>query len=73
MQKSNFFVVFKKSMQKQIFKTSNICFFYIKKKIQNMLGYWSYATHTKTFFIFSLSKTQTSRLITIKVNKPHIY
>jgi len=29
--------------------------------------------HTKNhFFIFSLSKTQTSQLITIRVNKPHI-
>jgi len=49
MQENNFFVVFKKSMRKHIFKTSNI-FVYIKK-IQNMLGYWPYATHKKTFFL----------------------
>jgi hypothetical protein len=28
--------------------------------------------HTKTFLIFSLLKTQTSHLIVIKINKPHI-
>jgi len=28
--------------------------------------------HTKTFFIFSLLKTQTSPLIATEVNKPHI-
>jgi len=28
--------------------------------------------HTKTFFIFFLSKTQTLHLIIIKVKKPHI-
>jgi len=32
-----------------------------------MLGYWLYATHKNIFFIFSLSKTQTLHLITIKV------
>jgi hypothetical protein len=47
MQENNF-LVFKKSMRKHIFKTSNI--FCIKKSIQNMLGYWPYATHKKTNF-----------------------
>ena len=36
-----------------------------------MLGYWPYATHKKTFFIFSLSKIQTLHLITIK-KKTHV-
>jgi hypothetical protein len=31
MQENNFFVVFKKSMQKHVFETLNICFFYKKK------------------------------------------
>ena len=67
--------MFKKSMRKHIFKTSNICFFYIyKKNVQNMLGYWPYTTHKNIFFIFSLSKTQTLHLITIKVIlNPRIY
>jgi hypothetical protein len=43
------FVVFKKSMRKHIFKTSNI--FYLKN-VQNMLEYWSYATHKKTFILY---------------------
>jgi len=48
MQENNF-VVFKKSMRKHIFKTSHIFFLY-KRNVQNMLGYWPYATHKKTFF-----------------------
>jgi hypothetical protein len=38
-----------------------------------MLGYWSYATRKKHFFIFFLSKTQASQLIAIKDNKPCTY
>jgi hypothetical protein len=37
-------------MRKHIFKTSNICFFIRKINVQNILRYWSYATHRKTFF-----------------------
>ena len=37
-------------MRKHIFKTSNI--FCIKKSVQNMLGYWPYATHKNFFFFF---------------------
>jgi len=51
MQENNFCVVFKKSMRKHIFETSNICFFIYKKNIKNMLGYWS-MQHAKIFFIF---------------------
>ena len=39
--------------------------------IQNMLGYWLYATH-KNIFIFG-SKTRASQLNTIKNNKPCAY
>jgi hypothetical protein len=45
-----------------------IFFVYIyKKSIQNMLGYWLYATHKKIFFyiFFLLKKTQVSQLIAI--------
>jgi hypothetical protein len=35
---------------RHIFETSNI--FCIKKNVQNMLGYWPYATHKKTFLIY---------------------
>jgi len=54
MQENKFFVVFKKSMRKHNFKTSNICFFF-KEEIQNMLGYWPYATQ-KTFLYFFVKK-----------------
>jgi hypothetical protein len=37
-------------MRKHIFKTSNIFLYLKKKSIQNMLGYWLYATHKKIFF-----------------------
>jgi len=37
-----------------------------------MLEYWPYTTHKNIFYIFLCQKTQTSQLITIKVNKPHI-
>jgi len=70
MQENKFFIVFKKSMQKHIFKTSNI--FFIYKNVQNILEYWPYATDKNIFYIFLSEKTQTSRLITIKDNKPHI-
>jgi len=70
MQENKFFIVFKKSMQKHIFKTSNI--FFIYKNVQNILEYWPYATDKNIFYIFLSEKTQTSRLITIKFNKPHI-
>jgi hypothetical protein len=59
-------------MRKHIFKTSNIYFFIYKKDVQNMLGYWPYATHTKKHFLYFLSKTHTLHLIIIKVNKPYI-
>ena len=52
--KKNVFVLYKKSMWKNIFKTSNIFFIYKKKNVQNMLGYWLYLAHKKTFFIFLL-------------------
>ena len=65
------FVVFKKSMRKHIFKTSNI--FCIKKEsIQNMLGYWPYAIHKKTFF-YIFVETSTSQLdvnIKMESSKP---
>jgi hypothetical protein len=37
-----------------------------------MLEYWPYTTHKNIFYIFLCQKTQTSQLIIIKVNKPHI-
>jgi len=46
------FLVFKKSMRKHIFETPNVFFLYIKKSVQNMLGYWPYATHKKIFYLF---------------------
>jgi len=49
MQKNNF-VVFKKSMRKHIFENFQYIFLYKKKNVQNMLGYWLYATHKKTNF-----------------------
>ena len=53
MQGNNFFVVFKKSMQKHTFESSNI---YLKKNIKkNMLGYWPYATHKN--ILYSNKKT----------------
>jgi hypothetical protein len=61
MQENKFFV-FKKSMRKHIFKTSNIFCIY-KKSIQNMLGYWPYAAHKKTFFLYFFVQTQTSSKI----------
>jgi len=61
MQENNF-VMFKKSMRKHIFETSNIFCIY-KKNIQNMLGYWPYATHKKTFKFFFI-ETQASQLNT---------
>ena len=62
MQENNFFIMFKKSMRKHIFKTFNIFSIY-KKNIQNMLGYWPYAAHKKTFFLYFFVKTQISRKI----------
>jgi hypothetical protein len=41
-------------MRKHIFETSNI--FLYKKNVQNMLEYWPYAAHNKTFFYIFLSK-----------------
>jgi hypothetical protein len=61
MQENNFFFfVFKKSMQKHIFETSNICFFN-KKNVKNMLGYWPYATRKNIFYIYFFIKTQASQ------------
>jgi hypothetical protein len=44
------FVVFKKSMRKHIFETSNICFL-DKTNVKTMLGYWPYAGKQSIFFI----------------------
>ena len=53
MQENKFFVVFKKSIRKHIFKNFKCFFLYIyKKNVQNMLEYWSYATHKKFFYIY---------------------
>jgi len=57
-------------MRKHIFKTLNI--FCIKKSVQNMLGYWPYATHKKTFF-YIFVETPTSQLdvnIKMESSKP---
>jgi hypothetical protein len=43
------FVVFKKSMRKHIFETSNICFL-DKTNVKTMLGYWPYAWKQNIFF-----------------------
>ena len=62
-------------MKNIFFKNFKYLFFiyiYIYKNIQNILEYWSYATHKNNFYIFLCQKTQTSQLITIKVKKPHI-
>jgi hypothetical protein len=38
-------------------------FFYTKKNVQNMLGYWPYAAHKKLFFYIFFVKRQTSQKI----------
>jgi hypothetical protein len=69
--KKTIFFLFKKSMRKHVFKTSNI--FCIKSNVQKMLGYWPYATHKNIFYIFLSKKAQASQLIAIKNNKPCAY
>jgi hypothetical protein len=64
------FVVFKKSMRKHIFETSNI-FLYIKKRSKHV-RVLAVCNTQKYFYIF-LSKTQASQLIAIKDNKPCVY
>jgi len=62
MQENNFFVVFKKSMQKHVFETSNICFF-IKKNVWVVV----ICNTQENIFIFFFFVKYTS--ITIKDNK----
>jgi len=62
------FVVFKKSMRKHIFKTSNI-FFKERSKHVKVLAV---CNTQKQFLYFSLLKTETLLSITIKVKKPRI-
>jgi hypothetical protein len=77
MKENKFFVVFKKSMQKHIFKTSNICLYiYIKKKHSKYVRVLA-VCNTQEKKLFFLSKTQASQLntkIAIKVNQSsHIF
>ena len=52
--KKNDFVVFKKSMRKHIFETSNICF--LDKRRKKMLEYWPYAWKQNIFYFFDILK-----------------
>jgi hypothetical protein len=59
-------------MQKHIFKTSNICFFIYKKRRSKHVRVLAVCNTQKKHFLYFLSKTHTSHLIIIKVNKPYI-
>ena len=67
MQENKFFVVFKKSMRKHVRNFKCFIYIYIKKNVQNMLEYWPYATHKKTFFCFFQTHTHTHTYIYIYI------
>jgi len=72
MQENNFLLCLR-NPRENIFSKLQIFVFYIyKKKRSKHVRVLAVCNTQKHFFIFSLSKTQTSHLITIKNNKPHI-